>query len=518
MKTMTRNLFKLTIVVSSMTLISRLLGFIRDIILAIIFGAGPDFDAFIVGFKIPNFMRRLFGEGAFTQAFVPVLSDYQANRQLAEVQGFINHIAGSLGAILLIIVAIVEINAPMIVMTFAPGFVRDPMRLAYAMHMLRITSPYLLFIGLTSFSSAILNTFNRFGIAAFTPVLLNISLIVVASFWSPYAPIPIYVLAWGVLIGGIMQFLLQLPFLYRLNLLPAPKWQWNNPGVMRVLKLMIPAIFGVSVAQISLLIDNFFASFLAVGSISWLYYSDRLIYLPLGVIGIALATVVLPNLARQHGQKSIHAYSATLDWALRIGILMGVPSAVGLFILSGPLLVTLIYHGAFTKYDVIMTRRSLSTFSVGLPGFILVKILASAFYSRQDVKTPVKIAAASMLVNLILNIILIHPLAHAGLALATSLAASFNAALLLYFLLRDKIYVPLTRWVKLILRSIFSNSLMGFVIYWFSGGIERWLIWSIGERIWHLILAILLGLLSYILTIWISGLRMHDLYPPVNID
>lgn len=515
---MNRNLFKSTIVVSSMTLISRLLGFIRDIILAIIFGVGPDFDAFIVGFKIPNFIRRLFGEGAFSQAFIPVLSEYQANRQLKEVQEFINHITSSLGTTLLIVVAVAEIFAPMIIMTLVPGFVHDPIRLTYTIHMLRITAPYLLFIGLTSFSSAILNTFNRFGVSAFTPVLLNFSLIIVAIFWSPYATTPIYVLAWGVVIGGIMQLLLQLPFLYRLSILPVPKWQWHDTGVIRVLKLMVPTLFGVSVAQISLLIDNFFASFLAVGSISWLYYSDRLIYLPLGVVGIALATVVLPNLTKQHEKKSIYAYSTTLDWALRISMLIGVPSAVALFILSGPVLVTLMYHGSFTEYDVIMTRRSLWTLSVGLPGFILVKILASAFYSKQNIKTPVKIATVSVLVNLVLNIILIHPLAHAGLALATSLTSSFNAALLLYFLLRDKMYIPLTHWTKLILRLIFANSVMGLVISRFSGGMERWLNWSIGGRIWHLVLVILLGLLSYVLTIWIAGFRMYDLYPPVNID
>ena len=516
---MTRNLFKSMVAVSSMILISRLLGFIRDITLAVIFGAGPDFDAFVIGFKIPNFMRRLFGEGAFTQAFVPVLSDYQVNRQPKEVHEFINHITGSLVVTLLIVVVTAEMIAPTIIITFVPGFFHDSVRLTYAIHILRITSPYLLFIGLTAFSSAILNTFNRFSVAAFTPVLLNVSLIMAADFWSPYVPTPIYVLAWGVLIGGVMQFLLQLPFLYRLNLLPVPKWQWRNPGVMRVLKLIIPALFGVSVAQISLLIDNLFASFLAVGSISWLYYSDRLIYLPLGVIGIALATVILPNLARQHSRRSTaHTYSTILDWALRIGMLIGVPSAVALFILSGPLLVTLIYHGAFTEHDVIMTRRSLWTFSLGLPGFILVKIFASAFYSRQNVKTPVKIATVSVLVNLILNTILIHPLAHAGLALATSLTSSFNAALLLYVLLRDKIYVPSIHWTKLILRLILANSVMGFVISWFSGSIERWLSWSIGERIWHLILIILLGLLSYVVTIWVSGLRVRDLYPPGNID
>lgn len=515
---MSGKLFKSTLIVSSMTLISRLLGFARDVVLAVIFGAGPAFDAFAVAFKIPNFIRRLFGEGAFSQAFIPVLSEYRTHRSRKEVHQFINAIAGSLGATLLVIVALSEIIAPLVIMMSVPGFVRDPLRLNYAAHMLRIISPYLLLITLTAFSGAILNTFNRFAVPAFTPVLLNVAMIAVAWLWAPHASIPIYVLARGVLIGGLLQLVAQLPVLYRLGFLPIPKWQWRDSGVIWVLKLMVPALFGVSVAQISLLIDNFFASFLAAGSISWLYYSDRLTYLPLGVIGVALATVVLPNLSQHHSSKSKNAYSATLDWALRMSVLIGIPAAVALFILAGPLLSTLIYHGAFTAHDVLMTRKSLWAFSVGLPGFILVKILASAFYARQNIKTPVKIAAIAMVANLILNLLLIHPLAHAGLALATSLASAFNAGLLLYFLLRRSIYRPTTNWSKLIFRLVIANFLMGFVIVWFSGNIGLWLVWSVNERIWHLLVVILLGFLTYLVTLWISGLRLSDLRPPLMID
>ena len=512
---MSDKLFKSTLIVSSMTFISRLLGFVRDVVLAVIFGAGPAFDAFVVAFKIPNFMRRLFGEGAFSQAFIPVLSEYRIHHSRKEVHQFINAISGSLGATLLVIVALAEIIAPLVIVMSAPGFIRDSLRLNYAAHILRIISPYLLLIALTAFSGATLNTFNRFAVPAFTPVLLNVSMIAVAWLWVPHASIPIYVLACGVLIGGLLQLVAQLPFLYRLGFLPIPKWQWRDPGVILVLKLMIPALFGVSVAQISLLIDNFFASFLAAGSISWLYYSDRLTYLPLGVIGVALATVVLPNLSQHHSSKSTNAYSVTLDWALRMSVLIGIPAAVALFILAGPLLATLIYHGAFTAHDVLMTRKSLWAFSVGLPGFMLVKILASAFYSRQNIKTPVKIAAISMVANLILNVLLIHPLAHAGLALATSLASAFNAALLLYFLLRRSIYRPTTNWSKLIFRLVIANFLMSFIIVWFSGKIGRWLIWSVSERVWHLLVVILLGFLTYSVTLWILGLRLSDLRPPL---
>ena len=501
-----------------MTFISRLLGFARDVVLAIVFGAGPAFDAFIVAFKIPNFMRRLFAEGAFAQAFVPVLSEYRSNRTTEEVYEFINRIAGSLVASLLVVVALAEITAPVIIMVFAPGFIRDPIRLTYATHMLRITSPYLLLIALTAFAGATLNTFSRFAVPALTPVLLNIVMIAVTWFWAPHTSTPIYALACGVLIGGVLQLVIQFPFMYRLGVLPIPQWHWHDPGVVRVLKLMVPALFGVSVAQISLLIDNLFASFLPAGSISWLYYSDRLTYLPLGVIGVALATVVLPSLSRQHSTKSPEAYSATLDWALRIVMLIGVPAAVALFILAGPLLATLIYHGAFTASDVIMTRKSLCAFSVGLPGFMLVKILASAFYSRQNIRTPVKIAAVMVGVNLILNVLLIHPLAYVGLALATSLASSFNAVLLLYFLLRHSIYVPAAHWTKLIFQLIFANVAMVFVIACFLGEMSRWLVWSICERAWHLTVIILLGFMTYLVALGISGLRLRDLRPPVNVD
>lgn len=509
---MRRKLLRSALIVSSMIFISRLLGFARDMVLAIVFGTGPTFDAFIVAFKIPNFMRRLFGEGAFAQAFVPILSEYRSNRTTKEVCKFINHIAGSLGTSLLVVVALAEIIAPAIIIVFAPGFIHDPVRLTYATHMLRIIFPYLLLVTLTAFAGSTLNAFNCFAVPALTPVLLNIIMIAVAWFLAPYASTPIYALACSVLIGGLLQLVIQFPFMYHLGVFPMPQWQWNDPGVLRVLKLMLPALFGVSVTQISLLIDNLFASFLPAGSISWLYYSDRLTYLPLGVIGVALTTVVLPNLSRQYSEKSPEAYSATLDWALRMTILIGVPAAVALFILAGPLLATLIYHGAFTENDVIMTRKSLWAFSVGLPGFMLVKILASAFYSRQNIKTPAKIAAVMVVVNLILNVLLIHPLAHAGLALATSLASSFNAVLLLYFLLRHSIYVPATHWAKLIFQLIFANVVMAFVIIYFSGEMSRWLAWSISERAWHLTIVILSGFITYLVALGIAGLRLRDLH------
>lgn len=507
---MAQKLIKSAFAVSSMTLLSRLLGFVRDVVLATTFGAGPAFDAFVIAFKIPNFMRRLFAEGAFSQAFVPVLTQYRTQRTLEETQAFVNAIAGTLGSALLLVVVLAEISAPFIISVFAPGFVDDATRFELSTHMLRITFPYLLLIALTAFSGATLNAFNRFAVPAFTPVLLNVALITVAWLWAPHLAQPIYALAWGCVIGGVAQLLLQLPFLKQINLLPTPKMRWRDPGVRRVMKLMVPALFGVSVAQIGILVDNFFASFLPAGSISWLYYSDRLIYFPLGVIGVALATVVLPHLSRQHHTASLEQYSATLDWALRCVLVVGLPAAVGLFVLSGPILATLIHHGAFDAHDVVMTEKSLQAFAVGLPAFMLVKILASAFYSRQNIKTPVKIAAIALLANVALNFALIHVLAHAGLALATSLAAMLNASFLLMLLLRRSVYSPQSKWLFLLLRLLVANAVMAAVIIGLSGSLHEWLIWGLWQRILHLFGVIFSGIAVYTGVLWLVGLRLRD--------
>src|SRR3990167_1169228 len=425
---MSQKLVKSTSTVAIFTLLSRIGGFLRDMIFANIFGAGALFDAFVVAFRLPNFLRRLFGEGAFAQAFVPILAEHRAKQSHEEVQAFVNHVAGTLAFAVACVVISAEIFSPLLIMIFAPGFLHlHPASFLAAQHMIRIMFPYLLLIVLTAFAGAILNTYGFFAAPAFTPVLLNIALIGVALLWAPHAAEPIYVLAWGVMLGGLAQLLIQIPFLKRIHLMPRFKWGFRDPGVLLIVKRMLPALFGVSVAQISLLVDNMFASFLPSGSITWLYYSDRLIYFPLGVIGVALATVVMPFLSKNHAEKDEAVFSATLDWALRCTLFIGAPCAVGLFVLSGPILSTLLHSGKFNSFDVIMTAKSLSAFAVGLPAFMLIKILASAFYARHNIKTPVKVAAIAMIVNLILNFILVFPLKHAGLALATSLAALVNA-------------------------------------------------------------------------------------------
>lgn len=507
---MRKNLLKSSYVVASMTILSRIVGLVREIVFANFFGASAGMDAFLVAFRIPNFMRRLFAEGAFSQAFVPILSEYRQLRSEQDAHIFINRMAGMLSLVLLCVTTITVLLAPIFVMIFAPGFIHDPTRFSLAVSMLRVTFPYLLFISLTAFAGAILNSYDIFSVPAVTPVLLNFSLISAAIFLAPYFKNPVQALAWGVFIGGVLQLCFQLPFLKRLHLFPRPQIFWRDPGVKKVIKLLVPAIFGVSVAQISVLIDTLFASFLREGSITWLYFSDRMTNFPLGVFGVAIAVVVLPHLSRTHANKAAHEFSASLDWALRSILIIGIPSAVGLFMLAAPLLSTILQHGKFNIFDVTMASRSLMAFAVGLPAFMSIKVLASGFYSRQDIKTPVKIAVIAMISNMFLNLILIFPLAHAGLALATSITSTLNASLLFYLLYKRKIYTPQKGWHKYALQLGFANTAMAIMLWFTSATTRQWVIWSSHQRILHLLPILLSAVILYGICLYLSGLRWHD--------
>jgi len=495
--------------VGSNTLLSRLLGFVRDLVLAHIFGASAGTDAFFVAFKIPNFLRRLFAEGAFSVAFVPVLTEYRERRSFAELRQFVDHVAGTLAGVLLAVTLLGVVAAPLLVMIFAPGFIGSEGKLELAAEMLRLTFPYLLFISLTAFAGGILNTHNRFGVPAFTPVLLNLSLIGCALWLSPLMERPIVALAWGVLIAGVVQFLFQLPFLHQLKLLPRFSFAPRDEGVRRIGRLMLPALFGVSVTQLNLLLDTLIASFLVTGSISWLYYSDRLMEFPLGVLGVALATVILPSLSQKHATESPQGFSLTIDWALRWVLLLGMPAAVGLFLLAGPMIATLFQSEVFQASDVAMSRRSLMAYSLGLVSFILIKVLAPGFYARQDTRTPVRIAVIAMASNMVMNIILVFPLAHAGLALATSLSASLNAFLLFRGLRREGVYRPQPGWLSLILRGLAACVLMGAVLFWGQGELQEWVAMGTWDRIWRLLLWILAGAVSYFLALYSFGIRLR---------
>jgi len=502
-----RGLMRSGLVVSAMTMLSRVMGLVRDVVVATFLGAGNGSDAFFVAFKIPNFLRRLFAEGAFNQAFVPVLSEYSTQRTKQEIRELLNAVAGSLTALLALITALAMLGAPWLVWLFAPGFGRDPEKLALTADMLRLTFPYLLLISLTAFSGSVLNTWNRFAVPAFTPVLLNISLIGAALLLMPLMEEPAMALAWGVLIAGAAQLAFQVPFLMRLGLLPTPWPNFAHDGVKRILKLMVPALFGVSVSQINLLLDTVLASLLAAGSVSWLYYSDRLVELPLGVFGVAIGTIILPALSKRHAEQSTEHFSAMLDWAIRVVLLLGVPAALALAVLAEPFLITLFHYGAMTDNDIQMAAMSLRAYAFGLVAFMLIKVLAPGFFARQDTKTPVKVGIIAMVANMVFNLLLIWPLAHAGLALATALSAFLNAGLLGYLLYRQQVLVFQPGWGRYAVQLVGGSVLMSVALMLVSPDWQVWLEFGLWQRVrWVAGLVVLGGGLYFI---WLTALGLR---------
>ncbi|NWN92641.1 murein biosynthesis integral membrane protein MurJ [Marinobacter adhaerens] len=495
--------------VGIMTMLSRVLGLVRDIVIARYFGAGAGADAFFVAFKIPNFLRRLFAEGAFSQAFVPVLSSYRENQPVSEVKRLVDAVAGSLGLVLLGITLVSMLGAPLLTAVFAPGFLGDEVKFALTSDMLRITFPYLLMISLTAFAGGILNSYDRFAVPAFTPVLLNLAMIGAAVYLTPLMSEPVMALAWGVFIAGALQLFFQLPFLMRLGLMPRPRVDYRHEGVSRILKLMLPALFGVSVSQINLLLDTVLASFLETGSVSWLYYSDRLSELPLGVFGIAIGTVILPSLSRKHAAASSEQFAATLDWAVRAVLLIGVPAAIALALLAEPLIATLFHYGEVTDRDVMMSARSLRAYSAGLLAFMIIKVLAPGFFARQDTRTPVKIGVIAMVANMVFNLVLVFPLAHAGLALATSLSAWLNATLLWRGLRREGAWKSQPGWGKFLVQIGLANGAMVAVILWLNSSVWRWLTAEAIERSLYMAMLVVAGGGTYFIVLALSGVRIR---------
>ncbi len=515
---MTRKLLQSTLVVGFNTLLSRLLGFVRDIIIARVFGVSLGTDAFFVAFRIPNFMRRLFAEGAFGQAFIPVLAQYQTQRSEEDTRHLVQHVIGTLGGVLTVITVVGMLAAPLIVALFAPGFVGVGDKFALTTELLRITFPYLLFISLTALAGAVLNSFGRFAVPAFTPVFLNLCMIIAALWVAPRMNQPVEALAWGVFVAGIVQLLFQLPFLHRLRLLRWPRWEHRDAGVRRIARLMLPAIFGSSVAQINLLFDTLVASFLVTGSVSWLYYSDRLVEFPLGVLGMALGTAILPSLAKNHAQNSQAEFTHTLDWGLRLTLLIGLPATLGLMLLSEPIVTTLFRYGEFSAHDAHMTALSLMTYSLGLLGFIAVKVLAPGFFARQDTKTPVVAGVIAMLTNMLLTAALVVPMllldipgAHAALALATALAAYLNAALLFAQLRRAGVYQPLAGWRTLGLQTLFANTAMTALLWFGVPSAEMWIPLSSSARAEQLLAWIMAAGIVYLICLIMSGVKLKQL-------
>ena len=501
-----------------MTLLSRVFGLLRDITLATFFGASGGTDAFLVAFKIPNFMRRLFGEGAFSLAFVPVLSEYREKHDKKALKDLINHVAGTLGGFLLVLSILGMIFAPALVYLFAPGFTSNAGQIQLTADLLRITFPYIFFIALVAFAGGILNSYHQFAIPAFTPVLLNLCLIASVFFLAPYFDEPLMGLAWGVAIAGIIQLLIQFPALLKLGLMPMPKIKRGHEGVKKITTLMIPAIFGSSVAQINLLLDTVIASFLVTGSVTWLYYSDRLLEFPLGVLGIAIATVILPTLSQQHARASKEHFNQTLNWALRLVALITIPACAGLFILATPILASLFEYGKFTADDTYFSSLSLMAYMLGLPALIVIKILAPGFYARQDTRTPVRIGIIAMVCNMFLNILFVVPLVfmdyqapHVGLALATSLSAYINAILLYRRLRKDTIFQPHAGWMAWFYRIIIATTAMVAVITWLNPDSTQWSQWALMERLTYLASIIVSGLFVYFILLWLQGLRPDQL-------
>ncbi len=506
------NLLRVLANVGSMTFLSRILGFVRDTLIARMFGAGLMTDAFFVAFKIPNLLRRVSAEGAFSQAFVPILAEYKSQRTPAETHALISHVASLMGVFLVLVTIAGMLAAPLIVGITAPGFAQDAPKFALTVELLRITFPYIVFISLVSLAGGVLNTYSKFQIPAFTPVWLNVSFIVAILFVAPYFNNAIQVLAWAVFVGGVLQLLFQWPYLHKLGLVPRYELNWQDEGVRRILKLMGPAIFGVSVAQISIVLNNIFASFLQTGSVSWLYYADRLMEFPTGVLGVALGTILLPSLSKAFVNKTEVEYSQLLDWGLRLTFLLAAPAAVALAVLSKPLVASLFHYGKFSATDVMMTERAVIAYSIGLIGLILVKVLAPGFYARQNVKTPVKIAIFTLVITQLLSILFVFTLGlqHAGLALSIGLGACINAGLLYYHLRRDGIYHLQTGWFKFFSKLTLALLAMAGTLYWLALRAGDWLQMATLLKLSWLALLVVAGAVVYFAVLGLLGFKPRD--------
>jgi len=512
------NLLKALAKVGSMTFVSRILGFVRDTLIARVFGAGMLSDAFIVAFKIPNLLRRISAEGAFSQAFVPILAEYKSQRSFEETQGLVNRVATWLGIILVVVTLLGMLAAPFIVSFIAPGFRADAAKMQLTVELLRITFPYIFFISLVSMAGGVLNTYNRFGIPAFTPVWLNVSMILAVLFFADHFDEPIKVLAWAVFVGGFLQLVFQIPFLKQIGLLPKFDFRRDDEGVWRILKLMGPAVLGVSVAQISLILNTVFASFLVTGSVSWLYYADRLMEFPTGVLGVALGTILLPSLSKAYAGKDDTEYSQLLDWGLRLTCILAAPAAVALAVLSAPLVTSLFFYGKFTPLDVAMTQQALIAYSIGLLGLILVKILAPGFYARQNIKTPVKIGVFTLVITQLMNVLFVFvlDLQHAGLALAIGLGACINASLLYYHLRRAGYFQPQAGWLLFLVKLLVALIFMGIALHYAMGDASAWLQFSLLKRLIYISALVVLGGVSYFAMLMLLGFRPRDYIRRVN--
>lgn len=503
-----KSLLKSAGVVGAWTLLSRVIGLARDVVIAVVFGAGMATDAFFVAFRIPNFFRRLFAEGAFAQAFVPVLADYKAKQDLFAVRILIANTAGLLLLTLFVLTVLAMCFSHQAVWLFAPGFSEDSEKILLAGRMLNLTFPYLPCLALVALCGAVLNTYQHFSMPAFAPVLLNICMIAAAVWLAPHLPQPVMALAWGVLVAGVLQLLIQLPALKSKQLLVLPRLDYRHAGVKRVARLMVPAIFGVSITQINLLFNSIMASFLGEGSVSWLYYADRLMELPLGVFGIAIGTVLLPKLSNDHVNDSPQAFSATLDWSLRWVLMIGLPAALALVVLSEPIMASLFFYRQFDVLDVHQSARALQAYGPAIAAFMMIKVLAPGFYAREDLKTPVRIGIYAVLLNVTVSLLSTRYLAHVGLACATSAAALFNATCLGWQLHRKGVWQLSHDWISFLWKIVLALIVMVSVLTVAAPDRNFWFVMPAWQRVLGLTGLIVVGAVSYLLCLWL--LRMQQ--------
>jgi putative peptidoglycan lipid II flippase len=519
---------------SSMTLVSRVLGLVRDWSIFYSFGANAATDAFWVAFRIPNFMRRLFAEGSFSTAFVPVFTEIKETRPHADLKALVARVSGTLGGVLLVVTALGLIFTPQVAMVFNPGVLDEPGRFDMVVSLLRLTFPFLLFVSLTALAGGALNSFGRFGLPALTPVILNLCMIAGALWLAPRLQVPILALGWAVLVAGVLQLLVQLPALRGLDLLSLPAWGWRHPDVRKVMKLMVPTLFGSSVAQINLLLDTVLASFLFVGSQTWLSQADRFLELPMGLFAIALGTVILPALSRHHVNSDRAGFSVALDWGLRNTLMIAVPAMFGLMLLAKPLVATLFQYGRFTPFDTRMAALSVFGLSFGLPAFALVKVVLPAFYARQDTRTPVRAGVTSLVANMALNFALLGvlylamvpeaarakgvlaamaatPGLHLALGIASALASYVNLALLWRWLRRDGVYQPAPGWPRFTLRLVLACAALCAVVlaglHWAPDFtvVPKW------SRVGWLLGLVAAGAAAYGATLVAMGWRLREL-------
>ncbi len=514
-------LLRSTLTFSALTLVSRIAGYVRDAVQAAMFGAGAATDAFVIAYRIPNFLRRIFAEGSFQTAFIPVFTEVRQRGDAAAMKDLLDHVAGALAAVVLLVSAAGVLLAPLVATLFAPGALDEPQKLAWITEMLRITFPYLAFISMTALAAAVLNSHGRFAIPAATPILHNLAVIAAAVWLAPRMGMSITALAWGVLLAGLLQFIVQWIALARLGVLPRLRLDFRHEGVRRVFRLMLPTIFGSSVAQVNLIVGTVFASLLVSGSQTWLYLTDRLIEFPQGLFGVALGTVILPALSRRHSDADQAGYSATLDWGLRMALMIALPATLGLVLLAEPLTATLYQYGKFSEHDIRMTALSLVALAVGLPGFMFAKVLAPAFFARQDTRTPVRAAVVTVVANVLLCVLITTPLwwygvvgAHAGIALATGLAGCLNAWLLWRHLRQQGLYRAMPGWGRFVFRVVVACVVMAVVVHALATWIGDFGSLRARERVLMLAMLVPAGALAYALTLLAGGLRPRDLRGP----